>query len=193
MLCVGGRNGFELDRFQAFGLATTGIDLFSQRPDILVMDMHATLFSDDSFDAVYASHSLEHSHDLPAVLAEISRVARDGAIVGIEVPVRHKGSDADLIEFSGLDDLLAALRPIVNRVLYAEEQPAHSETNAQGSAIARVVFRSEKPPSFTLPETARVRETSPRAHTRPALVIAATAVFLFIRSEERRVGKECRL
>ena len=75
---------------------------------------------------------------------------------------------------------LAALRPIVNRVLYAEEQPAHSETNAQGSAIARVVFRSEKPPSFTLPETARVRETSPRAHTRPALVIAATAVFLFI-------------
>jgi hypothetical protein len=46
VLCVGCRTGDELDWFQARGLEPVGIDLFSQRPDILVMDMHETLFPD---------------------------------------------------------------------------------------------------------------------------------------------------
>lgn len=171
MLCIGCRNGFELERFRALGLEPVGIDLFSQRPDILVMDMHKTLYADDSFDAIYASYSLEHSYDLPAVLAEIARIGRDGAVVGI-VPVRHKGSDADLMEFSGLDDLRATVRRIIGHVLHAEEQPARSDRNAQGSAIARIVFQLQKPTSpFALPEPARAL-TAPRpARTRPALLI----------------------
>src|SRR5919109_4184542 len=41
VLCVGCRNALELDRFRARGFEeVVGIDLFSQRPDILVMDMH---------------------------------------------------------------------------------------------------------------------------------------------------------
>src|SRR4051812_5279240 len=60
VLCVGCRNGLELDRFRARGFAeVVGVDLFSQRDDILVMDMHELSFSDDSFDVVYASHALE--------------------------------------------------------------------------------------------------------------------------------------
>lgn len=124
VLCIGCRNGFKLERFRARRLEPVGIDLFSQRPDILVMDMHELLFPNDSFDAVYASHSLEHSYDLAVVLAEIGRVARDGAIVAVEVPVRHKGSDADLLEFSGLDDLRRALGPVAQRVLY-ERRSSH--------------------------------------------------------------------
>ena len=54
------------------------------------MDMHEMTFSDDSFDVVYASHSLEHSYDVERVVREIVRVARDGAVVGVEVP----GSDS---------------------------------------------------------------------------------------------------
>src|SRR5436309_1865809 len=42
VLCVGCRNPLELDRFQERGFAdVVGIDLFSQREDIKVMDMHA--------------------------------------------------------------------------------------------------------------------------------------------------------
>ncbi len=180
VLCIGCRNGFELERFRAHGLEPVGIDLFSQRPDILVMDMHKTLFADDSFDAIYASHSLEHSYDLPAVLAEIARVARDGAVVGIEVPVRHKGSDADLIEFSGLDDVRDALLPIVGHVLHAEEQPAGSDRNGQGSAVARIVFQVQKPASHVVPEPVRAREPRLRAQRKPALVLAVTAVCMFV-------------
>jgi SAM-dependent methyltransferase len=141
VLCIGCRNGLELDRFRALGHDATGIDIYSQRPDILVMDMHALDFPDGRFDAVYASHSLEHAYDLPAVLREIARVAREGAVAGVEVPVRHKGSDADRLEFGGLDDVRAALAPIVAEELYGEDIPARSETNEQGSDVARVVFR----------------------------------------------------
>lgn len=140
VLCVGCRNTVELDLFRARGVGrVVGVDLFSQHPDILVMDMHALAFPDATFDAVYASHSLEHSHDLPAALREIARVARPGAVVAVEVPVRHRGHDADLIEFSGLDDLREQLEPFASAVLWEEEQPARTETNEQGSAVARMV------------------------------------------------------
>jgi SAM-dependent methyltransferase len=141
VLCVGCRNTAELDRFRAHGLEPVGIDLFAQGDGIVVMDMHDLRFDADSFDAVYASHSLEHSYDVGTVVAEIRRVARDGAVVGVEVPVRHKGSDADRVVFSGGDDLRAALVRPEDAVLYEEEQPPNSPTNAQGSAVARLVFR----------------------------------------------------
>src|SRR5215216_5261969 len=93
VLCIGCRNPLELDRFRARGFGeVVGIDLFSQRDDILVMDMHELSFADDSFDVVYASHALEHSYDVDRVVREIARVGRDGAVVGIEVPVRVQAS-----------------------------------------------------------------------------------------------------
>ena len=73
-----------------------------------------------------------------------SWVARDGAIVGVEVPVRAQASAADRIVFSGLDELRTAFEPHVRDELLGEEQPAHSPTNDQGTEIARVVFRLRK-------------------------------------------------
>jgi SAM-dependent methyltransferase len=144
-LCVGCRNGLELDRFRARGFDhVVGIDLFSQREDILVMDMHELSFSDNSFDVVYASHALEHSYDVGRVIGEIARVARDGAVVGVEVPVRVQASAADRIVFSGLDELRAAFEPHIGSELHAEEQPPHTPTNEQGTDIARLVFRLRK-------------------------------------------------
>jgi SAM-dependent methyltransferase len=145
VLCVGCRNSLELDRFREQGLPdVVGIDLFSSDPRIRVMDMHAMEFASDSFDAVYASHSLEHSFDLRQVVSEIVRVARDGAIVGIEVPVRARAHEADRIEFSGLDELRQTFRPHTREELWAEEQPARSDANDQGTEIARLVFRLRK-------------------------------------------------
>jgi SAM-dependent methyltransferase len=144
-LCVGCRNALELDRFRARGFAeVVGIDLFSQRDDILVMDMHELSFPDDSFDVVYASHALEHSYDVGRVVGEIARVARDGAVVGIEVPVRVQASAADRIVFAGLDELRSVFRPHIGSELHAEEQAPHTPTNAQGTEIARLVFRLRK-------------------------------------------------
>ena len=145
VLCVGCRNTLELDRFHARGFDdVVGIDVFSQREDIKVMDMHEMTFPDDSFDVVYASHALEHSYDVQRVVDQVVRVARDGAIVGVEVPVRVQASSADRIVFSGLDELRAAFEPNIGDVVLAEEQPPHSETNDQGTEIARLVFRLRK-------------------------------------------------
>ncbi len=148
VLCIGCRNPLELDEFRARGFTdVVGVDLYSQRSDILVMDMHELAFADDSFDVVYSSHSLEHSFAVERVVSEIARVARDGAVIAVEVPVRGRASEADRIEFAGVDDLRAAFRAHVGEEIEAEEQPARSETNAQGGDVARLVFRLEKAPS----------------------------------------------
>jgi SAM-dependent methyltransferase len=145
VLCVGCRNALELDRFRARGFEhVVGIDVFSQRADINVMDMHEMTFADDSFDVVYASHALEHSYDVDRVAGEIVRVARDGAVVGLEVPVRAQASAADRVVFAGLDELRAAFRSHIDEEQLAEEQPPHSPTNDQGTEIARLVFRLKK-------------------------------------------------
>jgi SAM-dependent methyltransferase len=145
VLCVGCRNTLELDRFRARGFDdVTGIDVFSQRHDIKVMDMHEMTFPDNSFDVVYASHALEHAYDADRVVEEIVRVARDDAVVGVEVPVRVQASTADRIVFSGLDELRAAFEPHIGDEVLAEEQPPHSPTNDQGTEIARLVFRLRK-------------------------------------------------
>jgi SAM-dependent methyltransferase len=145
VLCVGCRNGLELDRFRAQGFEdVVGIDVFSDRPDILVMDMHEMSFADGSFDVVYASHSLEHSYDVDRVVREIVRVARDGAVVGVEVPVRTQRSAADRVVFSGIEELRGIFEPGIEQALLAEEQPPHTATNEQGTEIARLVFRLRK-------------------------------------------------
>jgi len=145
VLCVGCRNALELDRFHERGFAdVVGIDVFSQREDILVMDMHDMTFSDDTFDVVYASHSLEHSYDVQRVAREIMRVARNGAVVGVEVPIRGQASAADRIVFSGLDELRGVFAGHVADDVLAEEQPPRSATNEQGTEIARFVFRLRK-------------------------------------------------
>ena len=145
VLCIGCRNPLELDRFRSRGFAdVVGIDLFSQRDDILVMDMHELSFPDDSYDVVYASHALEHSYDVNRVVGEIARVGREGAVVGVEVPVRAQASAADRIVFSGLDELRTLFRPHIGSELHAEEQAPHTPMNEQGTEIARLVFRLRK-------------------------------------------------
>ena len=145
VLCVGCRNGVELDEFRARGFDdVVGIDLFSQRPDILVMDMHVMAFPDEWFDVVFASHALEHSYDLDTVVGEIARVGRDGGVVAVEVPLGARASEADRIEFIGVDQLRDAFRPDMGEELWADEQPPRTATNDQGTDVARLVFRLRK-------------------------------------------------
>jgi SAM-dependent methyltransferase len=145
VLCVGCRNGVELDGFRARGFRrVVGIDLFSEREDIVVMDMHDMTFPDDSFDVVYSSHSLEHAYDVPTVVRELIRVAREGGLAAVEVPVRHRADPADRVSFAGIGALQEAFAPYIADELLAEEQPPRSPANDQGSDVARLVFRIRK-------------------------------------------------
>lgn len=142
VLCVGCRNTIELDLFREAGIReVVGIDLVSQSSEIIVMDMHAMAFPDDSFDAVYASHSLEHAYDVSSVVSEIARVSRPAAVVGVEVPLGPGSSEADRVTFSQLQDLRSAVLREGDRELWADEQEALTSTNSQGTAVARIVFR----------------------------------------------------
>lgn len=148
VLCVGCRNPIELDLFKSAGVGEViGIDLISQRADIRVMDMHRMTFDDDRFDALYASHSLEHAYDVSVVLREMCRVGRPGAVIGVEVPLGEGSSDADRVTFRGLPDLRAAVGTLAAQELWADEQPPGTATNSQGTAVARIVFRAAGRPA----------------------------------------------
>jgi SAM-dependent methyltransferase len=69
-----------LDRFPL-----TGVDVVAD------LDLPTLPFRDDSFDLIYASHSLEHVADLQAAMKEVWRVGRPGAQVCIVAPYWAQG------------------------------------------------------------------------------------------------------
>ena len=54
-------------------------------------DIYANLekklpFKDDTFDYVYASHVLEHIHNLIGLMGELKRICKKGAVIDMRVP-----------------------------------------------------------------------------------------------------------
>lgn len=145
VLCVGPRDGFELEWFKKQGFSNIrGIDLFSQHPDVLVMDMHHMTFPDDTFEVVYASHSLEHSYRVEEAVAEVLRVAKSGALMAVEVPIKYNTRGADRFDFGDVNGVLRLFAPHVTGVLWSDEQEPGTPLNWSGTAIVRTVFRIEK-------------------------------------------------
>ena len=63
------------------------LDLAKIRGIDVVANLETPLpFADDSFDEVFTSHVLEHVSDLFALLAELRRICRPGAVIRIYVP-----------------------------------------------------------------------------------------------------------
>ena len=141
VLCIGCRNARELNLLEAAGYGpVTGVDLFSSDRRIVVMDMHHLTFGSGSFDIAYSCHSLEHSFDRDAAVAEIVRVLRPGGVAAVEVPVRFTPTAVDRQDFKSVADLLAAFEPHVGRVLL-------EETDSVGdgvSAVVRTIFEVAK-------------------------------------------------
>lgn len=145
VLCIGPRDTFEIDSFRKKGFSRVcGIDLLSQGPDVLIMDMHRMTFPDDSFDVVYASHSLEHSYDPARAVGEIVRVAKDRAVLAVEVPVKFTPRGADRFDFCGVDGVHELFDTHIERIVWTDEQPPGSPTNGSGTAIARTIFTLRK-------------------------------------------------
>lgn len=144
ILCIGCRNTAEIDYFHEKRFRrVTGIDLFSPRADIQVMDMHAMMFGDDGFDVLYSSHSLEHALKPERAISEFIRVVRPGGVIAVEVPVRYQTSEADLVDYESVERLLGRFAPHVGEVLFSEERPAGA-ADGSGTPIARAVFRLTK-------------------------------------------------
>ena len=147
VLCVGCRNVAELDYFRDKGAKSViGIDLYSQREDILVMDMHAMTFEADHFDLIFSSHSLEHALNLKQVTGEFIRTVRDRGIIVVEVPVHYalERTGTDLIDFSSLDNLHRNFEPYVDQILWSETSQTGTFGGELGTDAIRTIIQVKK-------------------------------------------------
>jgi SAM-dependent methyltransferase len=88
ILVIGPRNENDLYALVGLGFAIdniVGLDLISYSPRIMLGDMHAMPFPDNSFDAVVCGWTLSYSATSRKVADEIRRVVRTGGIVAIGV------------------------------------------------------------------------------------------------------------
>src|SRR4051794_25080660 len=102
LLDVGCGAGRYLDLMRALGWSrVVGVDISAEAIakarslglEAYAGDLQEIGFPDNTFDAISASHTLEHVRDPLALLREIARVAKPGARVAIVVPnVRSLGS-----------------------------------------------------------------------------------------------------
>jgi SAM-dependent methyltransferase len=83
ILCVGCRDKSEVKQFVQAGFNAIGIDIANKAELIRQVDAHEMNkhFEKGEFDLVYASHSLEHMHDINVVLRNIRKVAKMGAFI----------------------------------------------------------------------------------------------------------------
>jgi len=93
VLDMGCGQGVAAPYFREMGIEWTGITLgedykvcVANLLNVLEEDFNFTTFSDESFDLVYARHSLEHS-PMPAIsLLEFKRIARHFILVVVPTP-----------------------------------------------------------------------------------------------------------
>lgn len=145
VLCIGSRDVIEVNYIRSKGAkSVVGIDLYSTDESIYVMDMHNMTFSDNSFDIVYSSHSLEHSYNIQQVVNEIIRVARPNAYIAIEMPVQFEPRGADLVNIKNTQALYALFKPHTLQALWNEEQQPYTARNNSGTSILRGIFTLDK-------------------------------------------------
>jgi hypothetical protein len=86
VLAIGPRSEIEIFSLLACGFREyniSAVDLFSYSPFVDVGDMHALPYPENSFDVVTLAWVLPYSRDLATVGKEVSRVARNGAIIAV--------------------------------------------------------------------------------------------------------------
>lgn len=117
LLSVGCRDCGELDeiRLDRPEIALQGVDLLEDHVDrsrangyeAIVGDIHKLPFADQSWDAVYCSQTLEHSHTPSQAAGELFRVARKAVFIG--VPYEKVPSPSHYVYTEDPEDWLAFL------------------------------------------------------------------------------------
>ncbi|MBU1863204.1 MAG: class I SAM-dependent methyltransferase, partial [Candidatus Omnitrophica bacterium] len=142
VLCIGCRSIEEINDFKALKTRkVVGIDLFSEDREIMVMDMHNMSFDDNSFDIIFSCHSLEHARNYKKVISEFIRVAKNGSMFVIEVPVQYGARGTDLWDFESLENVRNMFQPYVGKILFEEYARKNTGNNFSGTDIARIIFK----------------------------------------------------
>ena len=135
VLCVGCRNENELEYIEdVCRVKTQGLDLFSVHPKITTGDMHKMPYADNTFDALYSCHSLEHAYDLQRAVREFIRVTKAAGLLVIEIPINYRLSVTDRWDLKSSESLLDCLSDVVSEVLFREDT----------DEVARVIARIKK-------------------------------------------------
>lgn len=140
VLCVGCRSRYELSLLEEAGFEeVVGIDLYSEHPSILPMDMHCMEFPNDAFDVVFACHVLEHSYEPLISSDEFIRVLKPGGHCIIEVPIHFEPTGVDMFDFGSIGGLIDPFEPHISEIILAEED----RDDAGHGSVARLIFRSK--------------------------------------------------
>ncbi len=92
---IGCGDGYALDLLNSFGYSSvvgcdvniSKLQIAKQHSNIVsLQDAHKLGFPNNAFDAIYCTHTLEHTHDGYTVLAELYRILRPKGIVFVIVP-----------------------------------------------------------------------------------------------------------
>ena len=99
VLCIGARHESEIEDLQLNFDYVVGIDIVDA-PGIKRVDAHdlCNYFPENSFDIVYASHSLEHMVEPEKVLLNIRKVAKLGCFISLPIFSKTYNSHCSLFD-----------------------------------------------------------------------------------------------
>lgn len=110
ILSIGCRDAIEIAFLKRYfqhlpALQVTGLDI-STVDDVNIVkgDMHNMPFEANKFDIIISSHSLEHCVEPKQVANEIKRVAKQNAVIGIEVPAKKPAGTSPIWIEEGADN-----------------------------------------------------------------------------------------
>lgn len=106
VLSLGCRNRIEPDLLEEAGWLVTAVDLFPMARRIKRADMHALPFPSGTFDAVVASHVLEHAEDPDRALAEVARVLRTDGLLWAAWPRGFTPTAHDRVDYGSAFNFL---------------------------------------------------------------------------------------
>jgi SAM-dependent methyltransferase len=91
VLCVGSREDSEVKDFIDAGFTAVGTDILDETKLIRKIDAHDlnNHFSENEFDIVFASHSLEHVLDVKKVMKNIKYIAKEGVFIVLPITPGH--------------------------------------------------------------------------------------------------------
>lgn len=101
ILDVGCRDGWSTEVFHDIGLKeTVGLEIYQpfvehankRGRNVVLMDTHSLTFEDESFDAIFSRHTLEHCSSPERVIREYHRVLRENGLLFITLPMENKTS-----------------------------------------------------------------------------------------------------
>jgi SAM-dependent methyltransferase len=143
-LCIGPKNEGEMLLMEAHGFRDViGIDLFTYSNKILLMDMHELRFPENMFDTIMSGAVIRYSYDVKKAVAEMIRVAKDGAILIVSFglfPPEEELAFCQSPLFGGVKELLGLFGEHVDHVYWWNE----GQVPGKKSRICSVIFRLKK-------------------------------------------------